>query len=327
MVSELVTAIIPSYNYGRFVCDAVDSVLAQSYRHVEVIVVDDGSKDDTRARLGAYAGRIHYIYHHNKGLSAARNRAIEAAHGSVIALLDADDRWHPQKLELQMRYLLDHPEIGLLGADNWVDIERPWPSCGLRGELPATTMSLDRLVVRAYFGPSSAVMRRGCLDAVGGFDTHLRSAEDRDMWIRMAARYGVAKLDLPLVWYRNHSGSMSRNARVMEDNTCRMLLKSFRGIPDLRGRLFLKWKALSHAAFTSSCEYMEGGYQWRALRRVVYSMARWPLPFRREEVRGRYARFKRLGVVVARALGVARSHDSVEEVSPGQKEQVLCHIP
>src|SRR5262245_48080665 len=116
MSDGLVTAVIPTYNYGRFVTAAVDSALAQTYPHVEIIVADDGSRDDTRARLAAYGDKVRYLYQDNQGVSAARNTAIRAARGDYYAFLDSDDRWHPRKLEVQMRYLARHPEVGLLAS-------------------------------------------------------------------------------------------------------------------------------------------------------------------------------------------------------------------
>ena len=105
MNNELISVVIPTYNYGHFVTEAVDSVLAQTYRHYEVVVVDDGSTDDTRARLAPYGDRIRYIHQENQGLSAARNTGIRAARGGVIGLLDSDDKWHPRKLETQAAFL------------------------------------------------------------------------------------------------------------------------------------------------------------------------------------------------------------------------------
>src|SRR5487761_1421423 len=98
----LVTAIIPAYNYGPLVVEAVESACAQTYPRMEVIVVDDGSTDDTQGRLRPYLDRIRYIRQENRGLSAARNTGIQAAQGEWNALLDADDVWHPQKTAVQI---------------------------------------------------------------------------------------------------------------------------------------------------------------------------------------------------------------------------------
>ncbi len=127
MSDPLISAVIPTYNYGHFVTAAVRNVLAQTYRNLEVIVVDDGSKDNTRERLAPYLDRIRYVYQENQGPSAARNTGIRSATGEWVALLDSDDLWHPRKLELQVKYLQAHPEVGLLGSDRVYDLHGDWP--------------------------------------------------------------------------------------------------------------------------------------------------------------------------------------------------------
>ena len=117
MPEPLVSVVIPSFNYARFLVDCVDSALAQTYPHREIIVVDDGSTDNTRQVLEHYGDKIVYIHQSNQGLSQARNTGIHAAKGEFIALLDSDDLWHPRKLELQIRCMKDHPEIGLLATE------------------------------------------------------------------------------------------------------------------------------------------------------------------------------------------------------------------
>ena len=128
MIPRLVSVVVPTYDYGCFVAEAVASALAQTYPHREVIVVDDGSTDDTREVLAPYSDRIRYIFQSNQGLSAARNTGIRAAQGEFIALLDSDDVWHPRKLEVQMHFLHDLPEVGLLGTDLFMDQRSHWPA-------------------------------------------------------------------------------------------------------------------------------------------------------------------------------------------------------
>src|ERR1044072_212389 len=111
-----VSVVIPTYNSGPYLLEAIDSLLAQTLLPSEIIVVDDGSSDDTPARLKDYRGRIRYIYQENMGVSAARNRGIEAANGDFIAFLDADDIWHPRKLEFQMETFARIPALGLVGT-------------------------------------------------------------------------------------------------------------------------------------------------------------------------------------------------------------------
>src|SRR6266508_897311 len=113
MTNSLVSVVIPNYNCGRFLEETLESVFAQAYPAVEVIVVDDGSTDDSLQVLEKYAGRVNVIRQANQGVSAARNAGIRASHGELVALLDADDLWHPDKLAKQVA-LFANPAVGLV---------------------------------------------------------------------------------------------------------------------------------------------------------------------------------------------------------------------
>src|SRR5262249_48237002 len=130
-----VSVVIPTFNRREIVLDAIDSVLAQSLPPAQIIVIDDGSKDDTAAALSAYSGRIEYHYQPNAGLSAARNHGIRLAREQFVAFLDDDDVWHPRKLELQLRCFELKPALGLLGARqfNWPAAAFPTAPDGIDG--------------------------------------------------------------------------------------------------------------------------------------------------------------------------------------------------
>ena len=301
MTPGLVSVIIPTYNYGRFVGQAVASALAQSYSPREVIVVDDGSTDDTREALEPYRNSIHYIHQANQGLSAARNTGIRAAEGEFIALLDSDDVWHPRKLEVQMQFLQGRPEVGLLAVDVFTDGRTAWPAFEPFAAAPVT-YTLEDMLFMPRFAPSSVVIRRSCLDAVGLFDPALRCVEDRDMWLRLAARFVLAKLPLPLLWFRLHPDSLSTKALPMEEAELRVLRRAFAEAPALRGRWLLRRKAFSHALLASA-QTFGASRQWRAaLLRVASSLLLWPLPFRRDETGASFIRLRVLSVLLLRAL-------------------------
>ena len=234
MGEALVSVVIPTYNYAHFLIGAVESALAQTYPDREVIVVDDGSTDDTRDRLAPFEGRIRYIYQENQGLSAARNTGIRAARGALVAFLDSDDLWHPEKLAVQARYLDEHPEVALLASDH-LDMHTSevggvdWPRLDGSRAIEAHAVSFEDLVVGSRFGACGVVARKWCFDEVGFFDETLRSAEDVDMWIRIASRFPVAKLEFPLWVYRHHGTSMHRATARMELNTLKMIAKVFDG--------------------------------------------------------------------------------------------------
>jgi glycosyltransferase involved in cell wall biosynthesis len=295
----LVSVVIPTYNYGHCVAEAVDSALAQTYPAVEVLVVDDGSTDDTRARLAPYGDRIRYIHQPNRGLSAARNTGIRNANGTFVALLDSDDTFHPRKLELQMRYLSSHPEVPFLAACSVDGVTRPpWPELP---EQPAVRrVKLEELVVRTRFGSCGVVVRKDCFDRVGLFDESLRSVEDRDMWIRLAARFPIALMQTPLWWYRSQPGSMSRNAEKMAHYERAVLDKAF-AMPELRGRRLLRRKALGLADASAAYMFAECGRPWTAAKLIVRSLTRWPVPIRVPDVNSVWARV-RLAARIARDL-------------------------
>jgi glycosyltransferase involved in cell wall biosynthesis len=267
-VLPLVTAIIPSYNYGQFVTEAVDSALAQT-TPVEVIVVDDGSTDDTQERLAPYGDRIRVIRQPNAGLSAARNTGIREARGEWIALLDADDYWHPNKTELQLacaaRTGVDF--LGTLGRS--------------RGELPAQLgePSVVPLLLRDFFiwtpiGPSSVMIRRRCFAEVGHFDETLRAVEDRDMWLRLVLRFPAIRIENACTFYRQHEGQMSRRGDRMHRSFKMVLDKFFRAHPE---HAPLEREAYSFMNVTAAMTYMEEGNYGRALNLIARSLASYPI--------------------------------------------------
>src|SRR3954452_15388536 len=132
-MAPTVSVVIITYNYGRFIAGALDSVLAQTRPADEIIVVDDGSTDDTAAEGGGYADQgVQYLYQPNAGMSAARNRGIRASRGDLIAFLDSDDRWLPDKLALQLENLATYPDAGLVTGSEWQVYERDQPPLYVR---------------------------------------------------------------------------------------------------------------------------------------------------------------------------------------------------
>lgn len=274
MSVPLVSVIIPSYNYGRYVGQAVDSALAQTYPAIEVIVVDDGSTDDTRERLAAYGNRIRYVHQQNQGLSAARNTGIREAKGDYLAFLDSDDAFHPHKLELQMAYLRTHPETDLIATDMFSDDKIVW--CPVdAAHVPATSVSLEAMAIKPRFAPSSVVAHRKCFDAVGVFDTTLRSVEDRDMWLRIASQFNMVRLDIPLTWYRVTPGSMSSHPERMEHFELLVLNRSL-DFPRLKANRRVRRLALSHCYRSSAYTFQAAGRSREAYQRLKQSFWQWP---------------------------------------------------
>lgn len=193
-----VSVVIPTYNRRRRVCEAVDSVLSQTMTHFELIVVDDGSTDETAAALDRYAGRIRLLCQENRGVSAARNRGAACARGKWIAFLDSDDLWRPEKLAVQTAFFGRRPEARICQTEEiWIrNGVRVNP--GRRHRKPSGDIFLPSLAL-CLVSPSAVMLETSLFRETGGFDESLTAAEDYDLWLRIGARHPVFLIDDPLV--------------------------------------------------------------------------------------------------------------------------------
>jgi glycosyltransferase involved in cell wall biosynthesis len=308
MSTALVSVVIPTYNYGAFVGETVENVLKQTYRNFEIIVVDDGSTDDTQERLEPYADRIRYIHQQNQGCAAARNTGIQAAKGEWIAFLDSDDLWHPRKLEVQMAYLAKHPDIALLAANHLEDLSGGWPAIDTDHELPAERISLEDIIIRSRFGPSCVVARKECFAESGAFDSSLApGAEDRDMWIRIASLFPAAMLRVPLWWYRIHGSSMSYHAENMIRSERQVLEKTFAANRFLGKNYLIRLQTFSYFHRSAAFTYDTAGMHSRALAQIIWSLALWPFPLSARVCLAPLERPKMLVVILLRMFGLKQS--------------------
>lgn len=273
-----VSVVIPAYNYARFVGDAIESAERQSLPPAEIIVVDDGSTDDTPAVLAAFGDRIRVIRQDNAGLSAARNTGIRAAAHPWVAFLDADDTWEPDFLRtLCVKAAELGPGYAVIAAQAYkVDLagnrlEKNYREPRVSREVPVTD-----LILKTRFVADSVIARTAVLRDLGGFDTALRSTEDRDMWIRVAGSGHRIHLEyVPLVRVREHAHSMSRNAARMERNMRAVVAKARMAGHGPRGRRFW-WKARAFLDFEVALMYLDQGSRATALTRLSTSVLRWP---------------------------------------------------
>lgn len=271
----LVSVIIPAFNAERYIREAIDSVLAQTHRDLEVIVVDDSSTDGTPALLQAYGDRIHVIRKRNGGAAAARNAGANAARGEWLAFLDADDVWEPAKLERQLAVT-----TGPCSYTNRTNI-------GARGDVPelqseVTAMHqgdvFEPLLLEGNFMTSSSVMvRRDVFQRLGGFTTSEKNAEDWDLWLRVAADHEVSYCPEPLVRYRFHAGNKSRNHQAMA--RARQSIVG-RALASARGRR-LSWstrrRVWSETWRTNGWDAGRAGAKVAALKHYARAAAAWPL--------------------------------------------------
>jgi glycosyltransferase involved in cell wall biosynthesis len=249
----LVSVIIPCYNRAHIVRETIDSLLAQTYRNFEALVIDDGSTDDTRQVVSSYAdGRIRYFYRANGGLSAARNSGLHAARGEFVAFLDSDDLWHPWKLAAQIQLFRRHPEAGLIWSDmstfrnageivsdrhlrtyysayESLDFEtrgRAGTLSDLVADAPSTLAMCPYYVTDIFqdmfcgnlVHPSTAIVRRERLQQSGPFEPEVTGAgaEDYHFYFRVSAHGSVAFLDVPTTLFRLHPAQMSSSNGVHE---------------------------------------------------------------------------------------------------------------
>lgn len=242
----LVSTVIPTYNRVNDVPIAVRSALAQTYANQEIIVVDDGSSDETRLALDREFGdQIRYFYKENGGVSDARNHGIERARGAYIAFLDSDDEWLPDKLERQVAYLQAHPGYGMVITDVLrVDADRrPIERFRRRDVIPRDGWVLPYVLRNPALAPASALVTTEACRAVGGFDATLRTAEDLDFHLKIARRYQEGVIDEPLArCMRGHEGlsSLDRTYRDYLDVVERFLADAGDeiAIEDRRAALF-----------------------------------------------------------------------------------------
>ncbi|MCS6924694.1 MAG: glycosyltransferase [Candidatus Binatia bacterium] len=204
-----VSVIIPTYNRCELLREALASVCAQTYQDFELIVVDDGSHDETAAVVHEFAG-VRYVWQPHRGVSAARNHGVTLSTGEWVAFLDSDDLWQPRKLEKQIAFVTAQPEVQICQT------EELWLRHGVRvnpqrkhrkpsGDIFAPSLA------RCLVSPSAVMLRRELFEEVGGFDERLPACEDYDLWLRIAARLPVYLIDIPLVIKRGgHADQLSR---------------------------------------------------------------------------------------------------------------------
>jgi glycosyltransferase involved in cell wall biosynthesis len=208
--SPEVSVIIPTYNRGWVLKEAIDSVLAQDFKDFELIVVDDGSTDNTPQILNAYNQDLMVIRQPNLGVSAARNRGIAAAGCGLIAFLDSDDLWLPRKLSTQVDFFNSNPDAVINQT------EEIWIRNGVRVN-PKTRhhkfsgMIFERSLALCLVSPSAVMMKRSLFDEIGLFDENLPACEDYDLWLRISWRYPVHLIETPLIIKRGgHADQLSK---------------------------------------------------------------------------------------------------------------------
>lgn len=213
--SGLVSVAMPAYNSAAYVGEAIESIIAQTYQNWELIVFDDASDDQTPEIVAGYAEQDERIRllcaERNVGPCAGRNRAIAAANGEFIAIMDADDVCLPQRFALSIAALRDEPELGLVGGTALL-IDQEGTVIGRRPEKPLNDQDIEHLIYERQIAPfdhPSWMLRMCVIEQLGGYDEFYRHSSDYDLVLRLSARFPIRHLPQPLIKYRTCPGQIS----------------------------------------------------------------------------------------------------------------------
>lgn len=287
-----VSVIIPSYNCEPYIAETINSVLNQSFKDIELIVVDDGSTDRTREIVASFGAPVRLVTQENARVCAARNRGISEAAGQYICLMDHDDYWFPHKLEQQVALLQAHPEAGVVYSAFilWhADANGRFPEPA-SFDLAAFPDGIDpelsgwiyhQFLLDCWMLTSTAMFRREVFERCGNFDINLPYSEDWDLWLRMSREYSFIKQNKPTTLYRQHA---SQGNRMVRDVDYRTLLLSGAvkkwGLCSLDGRCvssekFRRKLANYHAEY--AFHHLQAGHQIIAISSLLKAWWAFPL--------------------------------------------------
>ncbi|MGF1459658.1 MAG: glycosyltransferase family 2 protein [Leptolyngbyaceae cyanobacterium] len=283
-MTALVSVIIPAYNCAATIAATLNSACGQHHSNLEILVIDDGSQDDTAATVLALADsdpRIQYLAFPNGGPAIARNRGIEKAQGQFIAFLDADDLWTPDKITAQLAALAGHPQAGL--AYSWIDwIDEAGQFLRPGSHIQASGNVLEALILRNFIDNGSNVLvRKEVFAQVGTFNPDLPPSEDWDLWLRIAGTYEFICVPQVQVLYRISPSSLSSsNVERLAQVGLTILINIFRQYPELEAKIGRQALADKYRYFTfKSIEgrpsRKNGRLAWRFFTKALILEPRW----------------------------------------------------
>ena len=293
-MSRAVSVVIPSYNSAQFLVQTLDSVLAQTLPPAEVLVIDDGSTDETRALVESYAARhpglVRYIFQKNGGQAEARNHGMRAASCEWVAFLDSDDWWKPEKLARQVAVLEASPESELI----YTGLEVHYPDGHTEERLAPPPWTLwPELRYSNLITPSTVLASRKVLLDAGGFDPRFRGTEDWELWVRLGPRLKASYLPAGWTCYRVSDSSVSLKVDHMLAQERAVLDKTL--VADLKGISAFVWRRrIESAILFRAAKSARFNRDPRDLRFLVQSVLQWPSPFFRPK------RWQALAVVLQR---------------------------
>jgi glycosyltransferase involved in cell wall biosynthesis len=277
----LVSVVIPCFNSERWLNETLDSVFSQTYSNIEVIVVDDGSVDNTKNIVLNYNKQMTYVYQQNKGPAVARNIGIKKANGEYIAFLDSDDLWEENKLSKQVSYLEKNKDISLVFSNvKVINSDGTY----LYTRYKKVSKEKEKLIKAFFMGEigmntPTIVARKTALDSIGGFDESLPMREDHYLLMTMAEKFSIHHFDEPLASIRINEGSMSRTAEL--DRIFSLyepfVLKSIKRFPYIAK---CKRLAFSNINMSVSRSYWKLGYYQKSINNILKAIYYKPLKLR-----------------------------------------------
>ena len=280
---HLISVIIPAYNAEQFIHLALESVWSQSYPPHEIIVIDDGSTDNTRKILKEIEGKVRCLYQQNRGPSSARNAGIRVAKGDLICFLDADDLWVSNKLATQRAYMMAHPEIAMVFSDHEEFNEEgmglvSYLGTKLKafGAFPIETgpieNAFEKLVVENFISTPTVMVRKSCLEKTGVFDEEIWSVEDRDLWLRISAAFSIACIPKIFCKRRFHQGNISQQQELTLQGRVRVLEKNRKLFPQLASDAVWRSQLAGHF-FDLGFLLLQKGRKWEAFQAGIKTLS------------------------------------------------------
>jgi glycosyltransferase involved in cell wall biosynthesis len=237
-----VSIITPTFNRADFIRSAVESVLAQTFGDFELLIVDDGSTDNTVSVLEPYLSdvRIRYFHQPNQGQSVARNRGLAEAQGELICFLDSDDAWLENKLEKQVSMMDQYPEVDIIHGDE-IDIDEYGREISRKNMRRFSGMIARQLLADNSVSINTVMVRSRCFDEMGGFSEERRVADDYEIWLRFASRYRFLYVPAFFGFYRVMSNQISSDKRARFESNERIVLDFVRDFPEALSRSDRHW--------------------------------------------------------------------------------------
>jgi glycosyltransferase involved in cell wall biosynthesis len=280
MTSPVVSILMPVFNGAAYVGRAIESALAQTYPDFELIIVNDGSTDNSAEVIRPYLAdpRIRYLAQPNGGVAAARNAAIRVAQGRYIGFLDQDDLWLPEKLRLQVQYLDEHPDVGLVHAvQSYIDSDGRHTRLSFDdGFAKVSGWCFKDLFIRNRIAVLTVLARKSVLDSIGPLNETIPGGDDYEMWLRISKHFPIGHLDQVLAHYRTHESNVSNDYFRMTRTDLGAIQSILQRYPEARrelgsrvvdARLFeLNYQLGGWYMWKAQDCYRAKGYYWQAIR-------------------------------------------------------------